>query len=156
MQNAERCKKPPLPAGEGVGGEADQHAFCYAPTELYQTLETTQLFMLRPYRAEKQMAWLALRNKATAWRLVNSIAGTKVNKLRRSVTRNNKRCPKSCSEETNTQLQSHKKFEADRMVGYGFLHFAACNPRKIDGWAVLTQPLLISLQGVLQQAGNGH
>jgi hypothetical protein len=55
MQNA---VKPPLPAGEGVGGEAHQHDFCYAPTHLYQTLETTQLFILYPYRAEKQMAWL--------------------------------------------------------------------------------------------------
>jgi hypothetical protein len=65
MQNAERVK-PPLPAGEGAGGEAtkkNQQDFCYAPTELYQTLEAKQLFMLSPYRAGKQIDWLAIRAK---------------------------------------------------------------------------------------------
>jgi hypothetical protein len=61
MQNAERYKSPPLsPRERGLGGEADQHDFCYPPTELYQPLETTQLLTLRPYRAGKQMAWLTM------------------------------------------------------------------------------------------------
>jgi hypothetical protein len=83
MQNA---VKAPLPAEEGVGGEAEQHDFSYASTELYQTLETPQLFMLRPYRAGNSVA--SHEHKATAWRHLNSIAGTKANKLRRSVTIN--------------------------------------------------------------------
>jgi hypothetical protein len=86
MQNAERCKTPLSPRERGVGGEAEQHDFCYAPTELYQILKIHNYSCYAPYRAGKQMSWAGHEDKATAWRHIDSIAGTKANKLRRSVT----------------------------------------------------------------------